>query len=747
MGHNCYVPGARELLQLKQGCFVKAWLSNNENINDLSSADLVGYGFMPDMVNTNLTCTLWLDFTGIDLSKYEDLPNNEKKAFLIFQVAAYCKDVQEKFARFEYNNYPTPDNSMITKEAAKSPTKTIKGEINSEDNYLVVQVVIKSTVDIKSIVDLCFLFDTTGSMQGVLNNCKSNAIRNLNAILEQAPGSRVAVAQYRDGSDSFVYRSVCGFTTNKESLISGINGLYADEGGDTPEAAYYAMIQCMSGSGIGAWRRNVQNKSIILFTDAPSNNYGGYTYQDVINFAKNPNIAIMRSTRGIGDDEASPFTIYTVVPTSAASYYANITEATSGKVVTTYSSDEVSDAIISIIEEIIEQIDGGVAPWYPSYTFNCEHEHKAHEVWVYDGETLVTKMVVNTTEVTASDYLKAGCPGLESGKEYTFCVYEWEGDECVEAGTFTPEYSKPSSGTVTAEATENEEIYNLHVNIPSASKFMLAVYRGEEVCYPPTEFLFTDTDEEGNIITAKAVRMEFFEAGEYTVEVLGSNLAGEADAPTTCTVAIEDEPVIAQYTSWPETGYTPAEGQTLLQAGNDVMVTFTWPNIIDAASYNLKIYDCYGNQIKAVNGIIDCHTTVRLSDDIYFWVMDAVLSNGKILTSPGCNFVVAVKNDAPIISRIEAIEGAPTKVLLVCDKASSNYQNVSYDIQFYTAADGWRDYMDGSAIAVLFSDEDGDGVYTGVIDFKSSVSGAYLLIRPRIKGKLITDKQTLFRLP
>ncbi|MBQ7179261.1 MAG: hypothetical protein IJS08_17725, partial [Victivallales bacterium] len=306
---------------------------------------------------------------------------------------------------------------------------------------------------------------------------------------------------------------------------------------------------------------------------------------------------------------------------------------------------------------------------------------------------------------------------------------------------------KPSSGTVEAEATENEEIYNLRVSIPTASKFMLTVYRGEEVCYPPTEFLFTDTDEEGNIITAKAVRMEFFEAGEYTVEVLGSNLAGEADTPATCTVTIAADPVVTQYATWPETGYTPAEGQTLLQAGNDVMVTFAWPNIIDTASYNLTIYDCYGNLVKAVKGIIDCHTTVKLSDDIYFWVMEAVLTNGKVLTSPGCNFVVAMKNDAPIISRIEAVDDEPTKVLLVCDKASSNYQNVSYDIQFYTAAGGWRDYMDGNAISVTFSDEDEDGVFTGVIDFRTPVSGAYLLIRPRVKGKLITDKQTLFRLP
>jgi hypothetical protein len=462
---------------------------------------------------------------------------------------------------------------------------------------------------------------------------------------------------------------------------------------------------------------------------------------------------IIEATRGENSTSGTsyPISIYTITPeyygnTNLLEFYNAITEATGGKSYSIDKPEELVDAIIQVIDDI-SYGNGTKAPWYPSYSFICEHEHKAHEVWVYDGETLVTKMVVNTTEVTAADYLKAGCPGLESGKEYTFRVYEWEGAECAEAGTFTPEYGKPLSGTVTAEATEDEEIYNLHVNIPSASKFMLAVYRGDEVCYPPTEFLFTDTDEEGNIITAKTVRMEFFEAGEYTVGVLGSNLAGEADTPATCTVTIAADPVVTQYATWPETGYTPAEGQTLLQAGNDVMVTFTWPNIIDTASYNLKIYDCYGNQVKAVNGIIDCHTTVKLSDNIYFWVMEAVLTNGKVLTSPGCNFVVAMKNDAPIISRIEAVEDEPTKVRLVCDKASSNYQNVSYDIQFYTAAGGWRDYMDGNAISVTFSDEDEDGVFTGVIDFRTPVSGAYLLIRPRIKGKLITDKQTLFRLP
>lgn len=748
--NRAYTSKAFTLSQLKQGASIKIWLGKTDDISTReleNNALLVGckklkfygapVGSEDYIISGQGALSVDIDFTKIKAKDYAD------GAYLYIQVGAQSRDVMAKFMNMKYSDYNiSKDNFEPTNFSwEQGACGYIEGEINPEDNLLVIPIQFEGPVD------LCFLFDTTGSMSDVLNNCKSNAIRNLNAILEEAPGSRVAVAQYRDGGDSFVYRGVCGFTTNKDTLISGINGLYAAQGGDEPEAAYYAMIQCMSGNGIGSWRKEVKNKSIILFTDAPSNNYGGYTYQDVINFAKNPNISILRSTRGAGDDETTPFTIYTVVPTSAANYYANITEETGGKVVTTYSSDEVSDAIISIIEEIIEQIDGVAAPWYPAYNFTCEQGHTAHEVWVYDGETLVTKMVVNTTEVTAADYLKAGCPGLESGKEYTFRVYEWEGDECVEEGKFTPEYNKPSSGTVTAEATENEEIYNLRVSIPTASKFMLTVYRGEEVCYPPTEFLFTDTDEEGNIITAKAVRMKFFEAGEYTVEVLGSNLAGEADAAATCTVTIAADPVITQYATWPETGYTPAEGQTLLQAGNDVMVTFTWPSIIEAESYNLKIYDCYGNLVKAVNGIIDCHTTVKLSDDIYFWLMEAVLANGKTLTSPGCNFMVAIKNDAPIISRIEAVAGEPNKVLLICDKATSNYLNVSYDIQFYTAAGGWKEYMDSQAIAVTFSDEDGDGVYTGLIDLKVPVSGAYLLLRPRVNGRLITDKQTLYRLP
>lgn len=760
--NNAFLTRALQYGQLVQGACIKVWLAKTkENIDYSKDAKLIGcktiFNHSPEKRDYSTEITL--DFTGVNPVDYKD------GAFLHIQVGAQSRTLLYKYSGTDFNTfsreivsvdpmagniyYHIPEASDLKWE--QGACGYITGEVNTDDsdNLLVIPIQFEDSVD------LCFLFDTTGSMQGVLNNCKQNAIRNLSSILDTTPGARVAVAEYRDIDDSsFIYRGVCNFTNNKSALISGINSLYADEGGDEPEAAYYSLIQCMMGREIssgttGGWRKKVKSRSIIFFTDAPSNNYGNCTYADVINFAKNPSTSIVHGgTRGESDDDdETPFTIYAIVPTDAASYYADITAATGGKVVTTYSSNEVSDAIIEIIEEIIENIDGTAAPWYPSYTFNCEHDHKAHEVWVFDGETLVTKMVVNSTTVTAADYLKAGCPGLESGKEYTFRVYEWEGKECAAESTYTPEYNKPSSGTVTAEATENAEIYNLRISVPSASKFTMTVYRGEEVCFPATEFIFTDTDDKGQIITSKNVKMEFFEAGEYTVEVFGSNLAGTADSPVTCTVTIAEEPVISEYAAWPETGYTPEEGQTLLQAGDDMMVTFTWPAITDADHYNLQVYDSYGKLVKTVNNVIDCHTTVKLTDDVYYWVMEAVLFNGNVLSSTGRSFVVAIKSDAPIISRVEAIEGEPTKVLLVCDKASSNYAGISYDIQFYTAESGWKNYMEGRAIAVTFSDEDGDGVYTGAIDFKSNVSGAYLLIRPKVNGRLVTDKQTLYRLP
>ena len=745
-----YTSKAFTLGQLQQGASIKVWLAKTDDIeasNLGSNAILVGCKKLKYLnapisdedyiIQTGGSLDVVLDFSKIKASDYPD------GAYLYVQVGAQSIGVMSEYLHKKYSDYNVSKDEYEPTDLSQEQAAWgyIDGEINIEknDNLKIIPIKFEGSID------LCFLFDTTGSMQGVLDNCKNNAIRNLNAILEQVPGSRVSVAQYRDRGDSFVYRGVCGFTDDKGSLISGINGLNAYGGDDEPEAAYYSMIQCMNGNEIGSWRKNAKSKSIILFTDAPSNNYGGCTSADVIACAKNSNIFVTRSTYRGDDDDATPFTIYVVGPAKVASYYSDIIEATNGRAVTTYSSDEVSDAIIEIIEEIIENIGGSTA-WYPTYTFKCEHDHKAHEVWVYDDETLVTKMVVNGTSVTAADYLKAGCPGLESGKEYTFKVYEWEGDECESESTLTPEYDKPSTGTITAEATDNANIYDLTVSIPAASKFNLTVTKDGAPYYPTTEVLFTDSTDNGSIVTSKTFPMEFVEAGVYTIEALGANLCGQADEAATCTITVEGA-AVGQYTTWPDNGFYPGNGEVVLQAGANADLTFSWPSMMKADSYNLKVYDGNGKLIKSKTGITDSHATVRLSDDVYFWRVEAVTTTGETISSEGMDFSVTIKNEVPIIREILPTDGKATSIQIVCDKATSNYNHVSYDIQFYTVENGWLEFMGANALPVTFTDDDGDGIYSGELDLKANVSGAYILIRPRVKGKLMTEKQALYRLP
>jgi MYXO-CTERM domain-containing protein len=149
-----------------------------------------------------------------------------------------------------------------------------------------------------SLVDFLFLADNTGSMGGVINSVKNTSTALLSSLNSSFADARFSVARYFGDPIEFgttsngpgfnaAYDVLTPLTANTSSVTSGINGWIASDGGDGPEANFYALQQAVtngastspglgslpgffggSGEAIG-WRTGAQ-KVILWFGDATS---------------------------------------------------------------------------------------------------------------------------------------------------------------------------------------------------------------------------------------------------------------------------------------------------------------------------------------------------------------------------------------------------------------------------------------------------------------------------------------------
>ncbi|MEH7887042.1 Calx-beta domain-containing protein, partial [Bacillus sp. JJ1609] len=141
-------------------------------------------------------------------------------------------------------------------------------------------------------LDVVFVFDTTGSMGGEIENAKSRSIEIMNNISSKVEDTTFGVASFRDYPSSYDYSGYSstygGSTdapfyidqtlTNDISLVSSsIQKLYADGGYDWPES-YTRALHEVSKSSM-KWREN-SKKVIILIGDAPTHDsdYAGYNF-------------------------------------------------------------------------------------------------------------------------------------------------------------------------------------------------------------------------------------------------------------------------------------------------------------------------------------------------------------------------------------------------------------------------------------------------------------------------------------
>jgi Tol biopolymer transport system component len=118
--------------------------------------------------------------------------------------------------------------------------------------------------------DVVLLIDSTGSMQGTIQDVQANLINVIAAVQSAQPTAQFAVAHYKDltfdGADAFHVDA--GLTNNQTVLQNAVNGLVAAGGGaDTPEDWLNALVQVSTGA---ITFRPDSSRIVVLVGDAPS---------------------------------------------------------------------------------------------------------------------------------------------------------------------------------------------------------------------------------------------------------------------------------------------------------------------------------------------------------------------------------------------------------------------------------------------------------------------------------------------
>jgi Mg-chelatase subunit ChlD len=113
-------------------------------------------------------------------------------------------------------------------------------------------------------LDIVIVFDSTGSMQGEIDEVKNKIQRIGNALLKMIPKTRISICAYRDKDDEYVVKGT-PLTDNLGRIILDLESITASGGGDKPEAVDAGLRWAIQKNEF----RRTARKVILLFGDAP----------------------------------------------------------------------------------------------------------------------------------------------------------------------------------------------------------------------------------------------------------------------------------------------------------------------------------------------------------------------------------------------------------------------------------------------------------------------------------------------
>ncbi len=113
-------------------------------------------------------------------------------------------------------------------------------------------------------LDIVLTFDSTGSMQGEIDQVKGQIRRLGSTLLKLVPKARISLCTYRDHGDQYVVRGL-PLTNNLQQIEQYLSGIRAVGGGDSPEAVHEGIRWSIEQNSF----RPRARKIILVFGDAP----------------------------------------------------------------------------------------------------------------------------------------------------------------------------------------------------------------------------------------------------------------------------------------------------------------------------------------------------------------------------------------------------------------------------------------------------------------------------------------------
>lgn len=226
-------------------------------------------------------------------------------------------------------------------------------------------------------LDLAFVIDTTGSMSDDISAVKENMTTILNNLNKSGMDYKVAVVDYRDyasrtgASYDYPYSVQCNLTSDYDEIITTINELSLGHGGDGEETVFSALIDGLNELN---WRSSA-GKCAILMGDAPALDpepETGYTMEDAIEALKTGEVSYkeyiegrtskdsLMSSASSSSSSRSAITLFGIATSNYSATkecFETLSSATGGSTYTITDSEDICDAILTIIDTIPDTVD------------------------------------------------------------------------------------------------------------------------------------------------------------------------------------------------------------------------------------------------------------------------------------------------------------------------------------------------------------------------------------------------------
>jgi len=310
------------------------------------------------------------------------------------------KNIIVNSAAGDYKYDDTHGKPLIQADAAAD----IALNVESEDNIPIVS-------GPKSGLDLCFVIDTTNSMEDDIADVKESISDIITAVQNKSENYRIAFVSYRDFPErtydpaDYPSKILMPFTNNAEEISKSLDDVGLGYGGDDAETVFSGLMTACKMN----WRDN-SSRFIILMGDAPALDpepNTNYTYDDILNVLKANSISIDRehSTVDTVLPDQAFWSVYSIAigeDTDALAFLKNLAEDTGGSFKKVTESSEVSSAIIETVDSFEIKEDAAT-------TLMLDKGLSGYSVSILDGQgTIISSAPVSDEGIVQFDNLSSG---------------------------------------------------------------------------------------------------------------------------------------------------------------------------------------------------------------------------------------------------------------------------------------------------------------------------------------------------